>query len=242
MTAKRFFFILFLLTVPRIILAQQTDSLKFIRPVSDSAYMHFNLIMNIGGGFEQLSTGIQTSDGTQVKISPGGGAGIGIQAGYLMLQSRLDISVAFSGQWSSLNPSISNGEGTFSRTLIEPAAKYVFFLRNRNKTISAGAGIVFSNGPETDIDAGKITNGAHNIFEYENATGAVILAEYLARRKKLGLSIGLKYYSITYDLKSISSNGINIPLSYIPPELIEDIRVVDGSGIDITIGIGLYID
>jgi hypothetical protein len=242
MGTKNIFPVLFLIVVFSSASAQKKDSVIFHRPMSDSTFFHFNILMNMGGGFEQLNTGIVTSNGEQVKLSPGGGVGIGIQLGYLLLSSHWDFSIALSRQWSTMTPPVSNAEGTFSRTLIEPMVKYIITFKDKNKSVNLGAGILFAQSGKTDLDAGKIQGGAHNIYSYSDATGLLIAAEYLARRKNFGFHIGLKYYSVNYELASISSNGVNIPLAVIPPSLISDIREIDGSGVDLVIGIGFYFD
>ncbi len=43
------------------------------RKVSSAA--HVNVIVNFGGGFSNLNTGIVTEKGEQVKLSAGGGVG-----------------------------------------------------------------------------------------------------------------------------------------------------------------------
>ncbi len=156
-------------------------------------------------------------------------------------EALADFSMSVYTLSSSISPSISNGSGSFSRTLFEPAVKYLFVLDEAtHKSINVGLGAGFSTGGEIDFDASKIPGGAHNIYSYENATGPVVMAEYFARKNKFGITIGLKYYSLNYTLESLNSDGQPIPLSNIPSDIMKDVHAIDGSGLDVYFGIGYY--
>ena len=156
MYMKKIFLLIFSLATVAVVSAQQKDTVNFQRPTTSSNHLHMNLIMNIGGGFKQLNTGIITEDGQTVKISPGGGTGVGLQVGLMMLESNWDFSVGAYMQWSSMSPRISNGDGSFYRTLIEPTIKYVITFKDKNKSINLGAGLLMSVNGELDIDASQI--------------------------------------------------------------------------------------
>ena len=220
--------------------AQQGDSIIFQRPVTGSNLLHCNLIINIGAGFEQRNAGFITANGEYVKISGGGGAGIGLQFGMAMFESNLDLCLAASFQVTPMTPAISNGSGTFSRTLIEPLIKYMFMLGRKRRSINAGLGADFSSNPAMDIDASKIPNGAHNIWKYKNAAGPVVIFEYQTVRKKLGFNMGVKFYSIKYKLKSVVSNGTSYPINVVPAAILSEVDNLSGSGLDFYFGIGYY--
>jgi hypothetical protein len=47
--------------------------------------------------------------------------------------------------------------------------------------------------------------------------------------------MGLKYYNVSYDLNSFTSNGISFPIALLPQTVKDQTMKLDGSGIDLTV-------
>ena len=90
-----------------------------------------------------------------------------------------------------------------------------------------------------DLDFSEVPDGAHNIYNYDNAAGFHITCEYehfLRKYRNWSLGIGLKYYKVTYELTSLGSNGYPILAIFAPDEF----RNLDGSGFDLTLSAATY--
>lgn len=194
-----------------------------------------------GGGQKKMDVGKTTKD-EMITLSPGGGAGAKLSFGYC-LNSSLNINLELGTQNSTLSKKVGNAEGSFSRTFLLGTLRYKIPI-TRNSSINIGGGAGQYMGGKLDIDASKIRDGGHNIFEYEKAIGIHVLGEYEHYIPKLSflnakwsLCIGLKYYDITYKLDSATSNGVSIPITLLP----SDIKKLNGSGIDVVFSIIMHL-
>jgi hypothetical protein len=136
-------------------------------------------------------------------------------------------------------------EGSFSRTILLGTFRYAFPISEKNSfNIGGGAGYYF--GEKMDLELSQIQGGAHLICDYSNSTGFHALAEfesYFNTWTRWGAlwswSIGLKYYQVSYNLNSLSANGIYIPLNQIPLETRNEFSSLNGSGVDIVFSINM---
>ncbi len=183
-----------------------------------------------GIGFDQHLVG-KTTDNEDIEISGGGGLGIlAILAYNFNFQWETSISGGY--QNSSLSKNVKNADGDFSRTFFRASIKYRIDLGD-NDYIKIGGGYGSYMPGELDIDASKVPGGAHNIFKYDGNSGPHISAEYEYIAANYTMGGGLRYVNITYDLTSAKSDGVNIPLSILPPEIKNEYMEFEGSGLDI---------
>ena len=193
----------------------------------------------VGIGIEDHEVGL-TSDNKKITISGGGGIGGTLSIGYSMTPA-LDLSLGISFQNSSLEPEVKNAEGSFSRTNFFTTIKYIIAVSSSGY-LKFGAGGGYYSAGDLDVDLNEVSGGAHNIYTYDGAPGFHITADYEGVfTEKLTWVLGLKYYNVTYDLKSAKSNGISIPLNLIPAEVMNDIGELDGSGVDFIMSLNLYL-
>ena len=79
-----------------------------------------------------------------------------------------------------------------------------------------------------------------NVFSYDPKVGFHIIGEYeINTSNNLSWGFGIKYYNVTYDLKSAKSNGVNIPLNFMPNEIKNETEELDGSGVDLSVFIAV---
>ncbi|HDQ44186.1 MAG TPA: hypothetical protein ENN17_01640 [bacterium] len=173
-----------------------------------------------------------------ITISPGGGAGVKIGVGYFLLP-LLDANLEIGMQNSALSKKVENAEGCFSRSFILGTLRYALPVSGRS-SINIGGGAGFYQGGKMDLDLQEVPGGEHLILKYKNTTGFHVLAEYeycfprwTLWNASWSCSAGLKYYGITYDLDSISINGMSVSGGLIPHEVKKEFTPLDGSGFDV---------
>lgn len=194
--------------------------------------------LGAGGGTE-IHPVFETTNGTTVNISAGGGLAVGLNLGY-RLYDPFELSSEFLYQISVLDQPVSNASGKFHRFVVAPTAKYLIFLKKsvRRISINVGAGYGFYSAATMDIDGSRISGSAHNIYDYKNSSGPHGCVEFeLCNRKKMSFIGGIKYYSVKYSIQKVQSDGYNIPLSIIPADIMDEIANINGSGLDLYAGI-----
>jgi hypothetical protein len=88
-----------------------------------------------------------------------------------------------------------------------------------------------------DIDFHKIA-GDRTIFDYKNSSGFHVAGEWeVCINYRLSFIVGAQFHFVNYNIKSLSVNGI--PLS--PAQTIDEFKKIDGSGIDIYLGLLFHI-
>ena len=128
---------------------------------STAAHMHFDLShsirietsMLVGFGFKEFDV-FKTSDNDMVSLSPGGGIGITIGAGYYfneLFQATIDLGL----EESLLSQELKNADGSFYRSFISSTLRYKFPI-SEFSSINGGAGAGYYMSGEMDIDAHKI--------------------------------------------------------------------------------------
>jgi len=187
----------------------------------------------VGAGIDKHDVGYTTTDDT-ITMSGGGGAGLGLEAGYCPHRS-FEISGAFGFQSSKLSEKVENAEGSFKRIFFRVTAKYRIPVSMAG-AIKVGAGGGYYSPSDLDLDFSEVPGGAHNIYSYDGAAGFHVSGEYEhhfaswnVMNAKWSLGAGVRYYKVEYDLNTASSDGENVPLNH--PDL-DCIRVFDGAGVD----------
>jgi len=216
------------------------DSLK--KPqAQDIGPFHLGVRLNfIGKGMSDIQTGIKTTTGKDVVLSAGGGGFYEFDLGYNVNKS-CDISFLVATSSSHLNPRLSNVPGSFTRTLFGGYISYIVPVTDR-AFFNLSAGILYASNPVLDIDASQLKGGGHNIYSYNSALAPMAQIEYekFGKKKFVSWSIGLQYYNVAYSVKSVTSNGTSVPVSALPSSF-DIIKNMDGSTININIGISFHI-
>ena len=199
---------------------------------------HIEGVFLVGAGIEKHEVG-RTTDNDEISISGGGGVGGQLIIGY-RLSPTFDLNLGVAIQNSSLKPDVENADGKFFRTALLANIKYRIQISS-SSLINVGGGFGYYFPGELDIDASEISGGAHNIYEYDNSPGIHLLAEYEGFfRKDFSWSIGLQYSIVSYDIKSAKSNEITVPLDQLPASVRDEVGELDGSGVDLRIGVNYY--
>ena len=184
------------------------------------------LLLNGGFGFESYPWFVD-ENGDDVKLSTGGGFGIGAEYGH-KFGRNFDLSFNCFFQGSGLSRTLKNASGSFNRLDIIITPALVIPVRGgeilRFK-IGAGPGL-YSLGT-MKIDASEITGDKYT-FKYKSALGMHGLFLFESNFMERGsMNLGVRYSNIHYKFNpSGSSDNVT------EPKLVKP----DGSGIDFIFG------
>ncbi|MBK6964205.1 MAG: hypothetical protein IPH20_09745 [Bacteroidales bacterium] len=211
----------------------KATSQKYIRPLSLEVF--------VGGGIgEEVKTGIVTSDFYDIMLSVGGGRTLGLRAGY-RFSCGIEAFLGYYSQKSFLDPPVSNGSGSFSKSIIHPMVTFSFQLNERH-FINTGAGLRISYNNLVDLDASEMNNPVHNKFYYNTSFGpSVYLAYQLYFNKWSSFILSSTVYYHKYKLNSLNKDGIDMDISTIPDNVRSSIDNLNGSGIEITAGLRFHL-
>lgn len=194
--------------------------------------LYLGISGEFGYGLHPYDLGTNENNET-VDISMGGGVGISLVAG-LGLSRSLDVEVSAGHQLSKLKPAVTNAEVTFEREFVLGTLKWKIPL-SRTSQMKFGAGMGYYMGGTYDFN--HFTSQSVAIITYDDAVGYHVTAEYEGiYRKYLGVSIGLKAYSVTYEATSFMESGTFTPTS----EHLADFIEPDGSGVDLIVTVTRY--
>jgi hypothetical protein len=207
-----------------------TDSLMSIY---SNRTFSFEFTMFLGFGTKNLTVA-KTTDNEDVTMSGGGGIG-GILSAYYNINPSLEAGISYGTQSSSLSKKVDNAEGNFDRSQLLMTAKYGIPL-SASGILKLGGGLGYYMSGNLDMDFSKVTSGAHNVYTYDNSIGFHIVVDYVMPiSASFSWGAGLRYYNVSYDLKTAKSNGTSIPLNILPASIKDDIGKLDGSGFDFSI-------
>jgi hypothetical protein len=185
-----------------------------------------------GIGFDRVDVGT-TTKGDTVSISGGGGfgGGAGIAFG-LSRKFDLDLDLGFEG--GGLTPPVDNANGSFTRGYFLATLKYKRPTSDSGQ-FKFGAGIGSYYG-------GKLSFERTDVYlkedvEYDPAFGLHLTGEFERFiRPNMSVNIGAKMYFVEYKAKSAKLNSVDVPVSALKNE----VRNLNGSGMDFLLGINLY--
>ena len=86
----------------------------------------------------------------------------------------------------------------------------------------------------------KESDKIYHVLGYKNTMGMHGLAEWQVFWNAWSLSLGLKYYNVTYDLESVTQNGQTVPKQYWYMLEIPEFYSINGSGIDMFWNVSLH--
>ncbi|MGD1044375.1 MAG: hypothetical protein ABR936_03480 [Bacteroidota bacterium] len=191
----------------------------------------------VGGGLKNIKVGTATNN-SDVTISGGGGIGGNLALGY-GISSSLEVSLAGGTQSSTLSPKVDNAEGSFNRTIFLATLKDKIPITSTG-IIKVGAGLGYYIPSDLDLDFTKISGGGHNVFSYDSKIGFHLTCDYeMFTASKFSWGFGLKYYNVTYNLKSVKSNGTIVSINSMSSDLKNETMELDGSGIDLSVFIAI---
>lgn len=184
------------------------------------------VVMTGGFGFESTAWFID-ENGDDVKLSPGGGFGIGAEFGHQFSKS-FDLSFNLFFQGSSLSKTLKNASASFNRLGITATPAIVIPVKggeNLRFRIGAGPGL-YSLGT-MKIDASKIS-GSKLTLKYNTAIGLHGLLLFETNFSERGaMNFGIRYSNIHYKFNPTGSS-VSVTES--------KLRNPDGSGIDFFLG------
>lgn len=187
----------------------------------------FGFNIGFGGGFSSVPM-VTTTDGKESTLSFGGGFVFGFKYGY-ELNKNFDLAFDASYQFSSLSPTINNGDVTFGRWIFSLTPSYIIPISDgETMRIKLGAGIDGYVGNGLNIDLSKLQGGFSEDWSYKSTAGFHLSAIFeMNTSSKWSLSYGLKWYNVSY---SFESGGLHYPTD-------NKLKEPNGSGIDFVVGV-----
>lgn len=184
------------------------------------------ILMTGGFGFESTPWFVD-EDGNDVKLSPGGGFGIGAEYGH-QFGRNFDLSLNCFFQGSTLSRTLKNASGSFNRLGITITPALVIPVKGgENTRFRIGAGPGFYSLGTMKIDASEVT-GDRFTFKYKSALGFHGLFLFETNFMERGaVTLGIRYSNIHYEFNPDGSS-----LLVNEPKLLNP----DGSGIDLVLG------
>lgn len=206
--------------------------------------VRFEAAVGGGAGSDEIDVAVTTTDEI-ISISGGGGPGFGVEVGYCP-SSSVEIGGSVGYQVSGLSEKVANADGSFDRTFLRGTVKYRIPV-SPSGVIKVGAGGGYYLAGDLDLEMSKVPNGHHDIFTYNSAPGFHVGGEYeryisswSSETAGWSWGIGIRYYSVTYDLDSMTRDGMSIPLSLLKPVFKEALMELAGSGFDVFVQFALY--
>ncbi len=201
--------------------------------LSTTGKLKLEISAMLGVGFKSIDLAPTTS-GDTMKVSGGGGFGLAITAGY-GLSEHLEFDLSLGGQASTEQPAVDNADASFSRGFLRATLKYLVPVRDRVR-FKFGGGVGSYGGGELDIDMTRVV-GIRDIVKYDSASGVHLSGEFEALiRNDFTFVAGLRLYSVKYKATSYEQNGVAQPVA----ALRDEVRNLDGSGVDIFVGLAKY--
>lgn len=204
-----------------------------------SSKFKVELYLNFGFGVKNITVG-QTTDNQDVSISGGGGFGGNLDLCY-RISPFVELDLALGSQESSLSKEIENAEGTFNRGFLLTTMKYGIPV-SATGILKFGGGIGYYIPRDLDVDASKVSGGGHNVYSYDGSFGFHLTGDYeMLTSPRLSWGFGMKYYNVSYDLKSAKNNGVSVPINLLLQAVKNDVMKLDGGGIDFSVFIAVYL-
>lgn len=189
-------------------------------------YSRLGIIMSGGFGFEKYPWFVD-EDGNDVKLSSGGGFGIGAEYGH-QFGKKFDLSVNWFYQGSSLSKQLKNASGSFNRMGITITPALVIPIKGGEiLRFRLGVGPGFYSLGTMKIDASEI-NGQKFTFKYNTAAGFHGSFMFESNIMERGaMELGIRYSGIRYKLNENQSTHTSSDDEILKP---------NGSGIDFIMG------
>lgn len=204
------------------------------KPLNTGGRGRFGISLLLGFGIKNHDLGV-TTDGDDISLSGGGGAGLALIGGY-GLSSKWDIEVSVGGQVSELRPEVSNADGEFNRDFL----RATLFYKIPSTPVTQwkiGAGIGAYLAGEWDVDTSAVPGGNHDIIMYDDALGFHITGGYeVVVKESVYFAAELMYYFVEYEANSWTRNSAPQSVNM----LNDPFKNLNGSGIDLMLSMGMY--
>ena len=153
----------------------------------------------------------KTTSGEDVTMSGGGGIGGTMCIGY-SLTNTVDIDLAAGMQTSSLQPEVSNAEGSFRRAMVFLTGKYKIPARD-NYLAKIGAGVSYYNPGTLTLELQSIGLGIWEIT-YKKPIGFHVTfdIELFMPKNTSSWSFGLRYGVVSYEPSRFALSGYTLPV------------------------------
>ena len=203
--------------------------------LNTSGRVRLSLNGALGFGFEKADVG-PNSSGDTVSISGGGGIGGGVGLAFGLSRS-LDLDLDLGAQVSGIDPTGDNATGSFGRGYLLATLKYKIPTSDTGQfKFGAGLGAYFGGKLKFDRSDTSLFNKE---IDYDPALGFHLTGEFERFIKSnVSINIGTKIYFVEYEAKTYKRGSIDFPVSSLSDEL----RNLNGSGMDFLFGINLYFD
>lgn len=203
-----------------------------VPPPDTKGKLHLSLQGQGGLGLWSAPVGT-SSDKKELNLS--GGGGIGIQAGMgYGLSSVYDLDFDLGIQLSQQNFAADNINSDFTRSFLLATIKHKtpFWDRGQFK-VGVGGGLYF--GGKAKVDSSD--TGRHIEVGYKTAQGVHVTGEFeVFFLRNTSVHFGAKAYFVSYEARWATDHGNPVPLDTVNSKL----RRLDGSGIDLLMGINKY--
>ncbi len=186
----------------------------------------------LGFGFDKVDVGT-TISGDTVSISGGGGLGGGAGIAFGLSRSLdLDLDLGFQG--GGMTPPVDNADGSFTRGYFLATLKYKKPTSGTGQfKFGAGLGAYFGG----KLKFNRTDMNFNEEVDYDPAVGLHFTGEFERFiSPNVSFNIGAKIYFVEYKAKSYTFNSVDVPVS----ALKDDVRNLNGSGMDLLIGINMY--
>jgi hypothetical protein len=210
-----------------------SESTKLQELLNTAGKTRLSLHGVMGFGFDQIDVG-KTTSGDTISISGGGGLGGGAGIAFGLSRS-LDLDLDLGFQAGGLTPAVDNAEGSFTRGYFLATLKYKKPTSDTGQ-FKFGVGLGTYFGGKMKIERTDVFFSKEEV-DYDPAVGLHFTGEFERFiRPNVSFNVGAKIYFVEYEAKSYKLNSVDVPVS----SLKEDVRNLNGSGMDFMIGINMY--
>ncbi|MGC8823158.1 MAG: DUF2846 domain-containing protein [Bacteroidales bacterium] len=198
-----------------------------ITPVEARPKGRLGISFGLGGGFASIPV-VKINDNKESNISFGGGFVFGFKYGY-ELSKYFDLAFDACYQFSSLSPTINNGDVTFKRWIFSLTPSLIIPISDgETMRIKLGAGIDGYVENSLNFHLSKISGGFSEDWSYKNTAGYHVSVIFeMNASSNWSFNYGLKWYTVSY---SFESGGLHYPTD-------NNLKEPNGSGIDLVVGI-----
>jgi len=183
--------------------------------------------LNLGIGFNEFPMFIST-DGTESKLSFGGGVAFGFKYGH-EIGKHFDLAADINYQHSFLRPDLDNAKAGFNRLSIAFTPSFAFSFGKKKPTrLRVGPGIDNYFESTLKIEGSDVPGGFNDKWKYKSTIGYhvnVILESSI--NQNLSFNYGLRWSTANFKFKS---GGSHFPTD-------EKLISPDGSAIDLLFGL-----
>jgi hypothetical protein len=213
------------------------------KPFSTKDKMRIEASGVFGRGLDYEMIGYTYGTNEPIRLSAGGGAGPNLSVGFGK-SKYLDIDVTAGLQTSANRLNVWNSETTFERKYLLGTFKLKFPMKTKEGQVKkqaklgVGAGYYFGATMLSTYESPHSLAKTYTEIKYKDTIGYHMTAEFeIIYPSNWSFVVGLRAYYVMYEQESYSYNG---PDPF-PASTLENYEQMNGSGLDLKIGIGKYL-